>query len=205
MKQLKLEVTKRYIKGSRNVARLRKQHKIPAVIYGPSGSQALCIDEKKLKLIIRKSTGSASLVEITDETGKKYLSILQSVQRNSVTNSFIHIDFLEIFENQLITVSVPIRLKGESIGVKNQGGLLEFNTHNLSIKCLPKDLPGYIEIDISNLNIGENIHVRDIPLIKGISYINDFDTVIASCSELSSTKSAEMSTRTDEETVESKK
>ena len=182
MSENTLTVENREGKGRGVARRLRKSGRIPAVIYGPSGSRSLSIKESEFRQLMRKLRGSAAIIDIADGKGSKMKSILQEVLRDPVTDEFVHVDLREVSADQAITVSIPLHIIGESTGVKNENGVLDVILHDIEIKCLPKDLPESIELDISALEIGQGIHISDLKQIKGVTFQGDPVTVIVTCS-----------------------
>jgi large subunit ribosomal protein L25 len=183
MKQIKLNVQAREGKGRGAARRLRASGKVPAVVYGKYNAPvAIVIEKPEVTRLLKETAGAASLVELTQD-GKATLSIVQEVQRNPMTEQIIHIDFHEVSAKEEMHTHVKIHLIGEAFGVKNQNGLLDFVSHQVDIRCLPKDLPEFIEVDISNLKVGESLHVKELPQLSGVTYDADPDHVIASCTE----------------------
>lgn len=183
MKQLKLSALPRAQKGRGPARRLRKAGKIPSIVYGKSGSKPLEIKERDFRALMRLVGSAAALIQLECPDEQPILTVLQAVQRNPLTDQFEHLDFHEISMAEEMTITLPVRLTGEAHGVKNERGILEFVKHHLEIRCLPKHLPEYIEVDVSNLRVGGAIHVRDIPLIEHVTYRADADAVIAMCAE----------------------
>ena len=181
MSENTLTVENREGRGRGVARRLRKSGRIPAVIYGPSGSRSLSINEREFRLLMRKLHGKASILDIADEKGVKMKSILQHVLRDPVTDEFVHVDLLEVSEDQAITVSVQLNITGESIGVKNENGILDIVLHEIEVKCLPKDLPTSIEFDISDLAVGQRIHISDLKAIECVTFMGDPVGVIVTC------------------------
>jgi len=143
---------------------------VPAVIYGGKlKSQALQVLERDINAMLSHASGENILVELEisgEKTGRT--ALLQEVQHSPVRGDVVHVDFHAISMDEKIEASVPLEPLGISIGVKNAGGLLEQNIRSLTIECLPKDLPDRITVDVSALNIGDAIHVRDIKLPGGV-------------------------------------
>lgn len=182
-KQKQLKVQKRQQTGSAAVRRLRKSGVIPGVIYGKSGTESIQVNEPEFRILMRSIAGSAALVEVSDDAGFRHLSVIENIQRDPVTDNFLHVDFHEIATNELMTVTAPIHLKGESEGVKSENGVLEFLMHHIDIKCLPKDLPDYVIVDISGLKLNEALHLKDLPKLEGVTYIGDPEQLIVAVSE----------------------
>lgn len=183
MKQLKLSVSHRDVLGSSACKRLRKAGQIPAVIYGKSGVDHLTVDEKVLRKLMRATGGSATLIEVTSDKGIAKLSVIEKLHREPTTGAFLHVDFHEVLANEEMHATLPVHTEGESIGAKQENGVLEVVLHHVEVKCLPKNLPEYITIDISDLHVGQSIHLKSIPPMTGVTVLGDPETVIVSCSE----------------------
>lgn len=183
MKRLTLAVLKREETGKGPSKRLRKKGFIPAVVYGKSGVEHLKVSLDSFRNLVREKGDRAALIELSIDNNSKLLSLLQETKRNFQTDRFEHIDFKEISENEEMYTTLPIHLKGESFGVKNEGGVIEFTTHSIEVQCLPKDLPDAIEVDISELKVGQSIHVKGLPQIKGVRYTQK-DLVVVSCTKV---------------------
>lgn len=181
MKQLKLAVTKREKTGTSEAKRNRASGNIPAIIYGKSGNQSVIVNDKDLRLMLREAHGSAALIQVTDNDNTQKLCIIQEMNRHPLTDKFLHIDFHELSQDKPMTTHIPVHTTGEPVGVVKDGGVFELNTHQIDIKCLPKDLPEEILLDISALNIGDAIHLRDVKPIQGVTFLGEPDMTLASC------------------------
>lgn len=182
MKQVKLEVKPRSETGRGPAKRLRAAGMVPGVIYGDSGTHAIAVEEPTLRKLMRAVSGTAALIEVEGLDGKKILSVIQELKCDPCKDTFIHIDLHEVAAGKPMHATVPVHLEGEAIGVTDEGGILEHPHMHLSIKCLPKDLPEFIAVDISSLKIGEAIHIRDLAKTTGVTFDESPDTVIAACS-----------------------
>lgn len=181
MKQLELKVELREKKGRGACEFLRRQKRVPAILYGPTKNMTLSVEEKELISLMRQSHGGAVLVKLT--RGKEsYLSLLREVQRDSLKDHFIHVDFQEVLEDKELYVSIPVHFTGESVGVKNEGGLLVVAKNSVQVACLPKNLPEFIEVSVANLSLGQSIHVADLPVLQGVRYADNKDIALISCS-----------------------
>ena len=181
MKLLKLLVHQRQQLGSNRVQRIRKSGIIPSVIYGQSGCYHITIKNYDFINLMKSAGGSAFLIDIKDNQGKSYLAILKHIQRDAMTDKVIHIDFHEISSDKEIITQLSIKLIGESIGVKSGNGILDIVTHILNVRCLPKDLPEFITVDVTNLQLGESLHLKDLTKIQGVYFLNNPDIVIVTC------------------------
>jgi len=145
---------------------LRREGKIPAVLYGP-GSETLSLSLllSDFEQIIKKNRSSQVLLNLVIQNGDSYTkhAIVKEVQSEPVTNNLRHIDFYEIAMDRKIMVKVPVVTTGKSIGVE-LGGTLQMVRRELEVLCLPMEIPEAIEIDVTEFDIGDSLHVKDIPL-----------------------------------------
>jgi len=170
-KQVKLKAEPRPDVGRSAVRKLRARGFIPAVIYGGNDKpQPLQVSARDINAMMSQASGENVLVEL--EIGGEAQSrtaLVQEVQHSPVRGEIRHVDFHAISMDQMIQAEVPLEPVGTSVGVKTFGGLLEQSLRALAIECLPADLPDRITVDISHLNIGDAIHVRDIQLPPGVT------------------------------------
>lgn len=164
MLQYDLPVEKRE-KGKHILTLLRKNNKIPCVAYGHKEENRLfSVDEVELNKMFHAIGREKSLINI--KMGKdNFLAIIKEIFRSPRTNKILHIDFQIIHKSEKLKLSVPIILKGSAKGVK-EGGIVEHLLRDLEIKCLPADIPSHVEVDVSELGIGDSIHVKDIKAEK---------------------------------------
>src|SRR6266581_308308 len=170
-KQVKLKVEPRTATGRSAARRLKARGIVPAVVYGgKEKSQPLQVSARDINAMLSHAAGENILVEleIAGEESTR-TALLQEVQHSPVRGDIVHVDFHAISMDEAIEADVPLEPIGVANGVKNFGGLLEQNLRALSIECLPRDLPDRITVDISALNVGDSIHVRDIPLPSGVT------------------------------------
>lgn len=180
MKKVKLVAEGRSEIGTCACKRLRKSGMIPAVIYGSNGEENLKISKHEFRRFTREVGDRACIVELI-YSDKSKLAMIKATQRNALSDGFDHVDFREVLADEPINTSLPIHLVGESAGVK-LGGMLEVILHNVEVECLPENLPEFIEIDVSNLNVGEAVHIKSLPCAKGVRYLQPKDTVVVACS-----------------------
>jgi large subunit ribosomal protein L25 len=165
-KQVKLKAEPRPDVGRSAVRKIRARGLIPAVIYGGNDKpQPLQVAARDINAMMSQASGENVLVEleIAGETPSR-TALVQEVQHSPVEGDIRHVDFHAISMDQMIEVEVPLEPIGTAVGVKTFGGLLEQSLRTLPIECLPGDLPDRITVDVSQLNIGDAIHVRDIQL-----------------------------------------
>ena len=183
--QLKLSVTPRVQTGRSSSRRMRKANQVPAILYGKhTPPETLAIDGPEFSRLIKVIAGSAALVELErKDKPEKALSFLQEIQRDPMTDKYLHVDFREVKADEKFEIRVKLHLAGESFGVKNQSGVLETPTYTLRIRCLPKDLPPFIEVDVTALKVGETIHVGEIKAMPGVEFLDDKSQPVVSCVE----------------------
>ena len=183
--QLILNVTPRTQTGRSASRRVRKANAIPAILYGKHTSpEKLSVDTPEFVRLLKVVSGRAVLIEL-QQAGKaeKALSFLQEIQRDPITDKYLHLDLQEVKANEKFEIRVPVIATGESFGVKNQSGVLEMNAHLLRIRCLPKDLPESINVDVTELKVGETIKVSGLKPIAGVEFLDSKGQPIVSCVE----------------------
>ena len=172
--QLTLNVTPRTQTGRSASRRVRKANAIPAILYGKHTSpEKLSVDTPEFVRLLKVVSGRAVLIQL-QQAGKaeKALSFLQEIQRDPITDKYLHLDLQEVKANELFEIRVPVVTAGESFGVKNQNGVLEMNAHVLRVRCLPKDLPEVINVDVTELKVGETIKVSELKAIAGVEFLD---------------------------------
>ncbi|MFH0838805.1 MAG: 50S ribosomal protein L25 [Candidatus Omnitrophota bacterium] len=183
MEQVNLEVESREEKGKQAVKKLRQTSLIPAVVY-KKGEEAVAIkvNKKAFSNAIHTQAGENVIITLNFKSEKKVKDktvIIKEIQVNPLTDDIIHADFNQISLTEKIVVSVPIVSKGESIGVK-EDGVLAHVLRDLEIECLPTQIPQSIEADVTNLKIGDLLHVKDLVVPSGIRVVTDPEAVIFS-------------------------
>jgi large subunit ribosomal protein L25 len=169
-KQVKLKAEPRSATGRSAARKLKARGIVPAVIYGSKQKpQPLQVAVRDINVMLSHASGENILVELEIAGEKDNRSALvQEIQHSPVGGDILHVDFHAISMDEAIQADVPLESVGIANGVKNFGGLLEQSLRSLAIECLPRDLPDKITVDISALNIGDAIHVRDIQLPQGV-------------------------------------
>lgn len=180
MKQYKLNVKTRDGIGRGPARRLRAAGAIPGVIYGKNESKPVTLDAVEFRMMMRAKGTSAALVEITIDGTNTILSVIKDFQRNAVSQKIVHVDILEVDPNAQMTATIPVRIKGDCVGVLTENGILE-TAHEIIIRCLPKDLPECIEVDVTDLHAGHTIHIDALPAIPGVTFPSNQNSVVASC------------------------
>lgn len=170
-KQVKLSATRRTGTGRSAVRKIKAQGAVPAIIYGgKTKAEPLQVSKRDISVMLSHASGENILVELEidgEQTGR--LALVQEVQHAPIGGDILHVDFHAISMDEMIEADVPLVPTGIAEGVKTFGGLLDQNIRSLAIECLPRDLPDLISVDVSALNIGDSIHVREIPLPQGVT------------------------------------
>ena len=154
--------------------RLRRDGKVPAILYGGhSDARSLSLSHQKLLILLDQERFYSTILslKVGDETQP---AILKDVQRHPFKNAILHIDFHRVEDNEKIRISIPLHFKGEAVspGVKTQGGIVSHMRTQVEVTCLPKDLPEFIEVDLSNLSLNESIHLSQLPLPAGVQLVD---------------------------------
>jgi large subunit ribosomal protein L25 len=170
--------------GRNAIKKVRKQGLIPGVIYGVGHEPInLEVNGRQLSTVLAHSSSENILLEleiVDGENKRNSLAMIQEVQHHPLQRRILHVDFHAVSATEKITAEVPIETTGEPVGVKTGGGLLEHVLRDLEVECLPGDLPERIQVDVTNLDVNQSIHVKDLQLPAGVEAITDGDlTVVA--------------------------
>ena len=166
--------------GTKNEARrVRREGKIPAVVYGAGkDSLSITVDPRVVTRILNSETGHNTIFDLTLD-GEKTKAMIVDWQYEPIKGRLLHIDLKRIALDKVLTVSVPIELTGEAEGVKTQGGILEQMLREVEIECLPADIPSHIDVDISQLTFGKVLRVSDLPHSDKIKFLTDENQPVA--------------------------
>ncbi|MFP4365314.1 MAG: 50S ribosomal protein L25/general stress protein Ctc [Spirochaetia bacterium] len=177
MQQKTLSADARKAEKKSAAKRLRREGKIPAIIYGHHDPVAIAVDASEFD---RKFHTISENTIIKISVGKENYDVLvKDYQEDLIKNRILHLDFFEIERGKALKTHVPIHLEGMPVGTK-EGGILETLLHEMEVECLPKDLPEVINLDISELQIGDSIHVEDVNPPEGVKYLNYPEQTICS-------------------------
>jgi large subunit ribosomal protein L25 len=177
--QATLEAVKRESRGKNEARRLRAAGKIPAVLYGGSGeSIALSVTPKDLSRILHSDTGENTIIELHVQGGETTRVLVKDYLLNPIDHAMLHADFYRVSLDKPITVTVTIVIKGEPKGVKLQGGVLDLPHREVEIESLPLEIPESLEVDVSELMIGQGVHLRDLAEGQKWKPISDPDTLL---------------------------
>src|SRR5687768_15485700 len=178
-----LDAVKREGRGKNEANRLRASGQIPAVVYGskkegkPPEGVALAVDPKAVLRILHSDSGANTLINLKLD-GLEARVMVREYQLDPITHHLLHADFYQLAMDKAIVVTVPVVVKGEPKGVKQQGGLLDFVTRDIEVECLPTDIPESITIDVSELMLHESIRVRDLPVDPKWKAISEGETML---------------------------
>jgi large subunit ribosomal protein L25 len=181
MQHVSLAAQSRTNTGKGAARSLRREGKVPAVIYGHAlAARPLAVDHRALGKLLEAIGGEAALLDVTIDNEAPITALVREVQRNPVRRTdVIHLDLYAVVENEPIEVEIPVHIVGTAEGVRNQGGVLDHHLHRILLKVLPREIPDHIEIDVTNLTLGHAIHISDITVAKG-EIMNDASVSIVS-------------------------
>lgn len=181
--ELTLEVSRREGTGKEIAKKLRRDGKVPAIVYGGHREPvSIVVEAKAVSDLIRKSEHGIRSVFLLKMAGsdQQRHAMIKDVQLNPMDRSMKHIDFIRVIMDETVKVSIPIHIIGTAPGVKVEGGILDFQARELHVECLPGSIPDTIDVDVSNLHTHEYIRVSDLSLPEGVKILDDMDRVIVS-------------------------
>jgi large subunit ribosomal protein L25 len=178
MNEIVLEAEPRTLTTKGAVKALRQKGKIPAVAYGDKETPlAVALDEKAILAILHSKGGRNALINLK-VGGGSHPVIIKEIQRHPITRALWHVDFHRISLKKKIETRVPVRVKGEAPGVKVGGGVLEHLVREVRVRCLPTEIPAFIEADISNLQLNQGVRAKELQPPKGVEVLMDAESVI---------------------------
>jgi large subunit ribosomal protein L25 len=183
MKTIQIPVTKRELMSKNELNRFRSKGNIPAVLYGRhlEKNLSVSIDYNNFNKIL-KTHGRVILLDFKSED--KELSgrttMIKEIQKDCLTDNILHVDLIEVKQDEKLSVNIKLNFIGTPIGVKEKGGVLDLLRRNINISCLPSKIPQQIDIDLSQLDLGEALHISDLKIPEGIEVLDASDISIAS-------------------------
>jgi large subunit ribosomal protein L25 len=161
--------------GKGKAKALRRENRVPAVLYGPETDPVLLsITAKDLDQVMKNSSAGQLILNLVVQNGESYTktTMVKELQVHPVSRNFLHVDFYEVSMDRKLKVKVPVVIKGKAKGVE-VGGMLQILRHELEVLCLPLEVPESIEVDVTDLDMGDSIHIRDISLDSDIEFSED--------------------------------
>lgn len=183
MKSVSLKAFPRSQTRRGKIKQLRANGRVPATIYGREiKPQNLEVNSREFGDLIQHHVSENLLVDLSIENDSraKRLALVQEIQHHPIDGKVLHVDFHEISESEKVTVMVPVETSGEAVGVKTSGGVLEHVLFKLKVRCLPKDLPEQIIVDVTNLELNKTIHISDIKAPEGVEILGDKNIPVVS-------------------------
>ncbi len=177
-----IEISLRDGKGSSLNRRLRKEGLIPSIVYhkGEVSLNASVVYKDFYRIASQSTSSQVFLLKSNDQRFDGKTCLVKEIQKDFLKNKVLHVDFQTLKDDEQITVRVPIHVKGEATGVKNEGGILTVLMHDLGVTCLPRQIPKDLIINVAELKLGESIHASDIELPSGVSLDDDAHETIVS-------------------------
>jgi len=173
-----VKTEKRQGLGTNASRRLRAQGFVPAVLYGESmESTPLVLSKKDIVQIMRLETGENTIFKVAVDA-ESYDAMIKDLQVNPATDELLHVDLIRISMDKPIRVAVPVVHRGEPVGVKTEGGFVDFVTREIEIECLPREIPESLEIDIAELHINQSFKVQGMAIPAGVKVLTDPNTVL---------------------------
>jgi large subunit ribosomal protein L25 len=169
--------------GKGGARRLRRDGKVPAVVYGRGETpRSLSVSAHELKRLLATVSVENTIIDLQVEGHAPAQALIREVQYHPARPEVLHVDFFHVHAGETIHVDVPLRLHGAPLGVRDFGGVLDQVLYSLQVECLPGDIPESLDIDVENMGPGASLHVRDVDA-KGITILNDGDLVICSVTQ----------------------
>jgi large subunit ribosomal protein L25 len=167
-------------RGKNEARRLRKSGSIPAIVYGASKAPAaVAVDPKQIFRILKSDSGHNTIFDL-ELDGEKTKAMIVDWQTEPIKGALLHIDLKRIAMDKKLVVTVPVVLKGEAVGVKTQGGIMEQVLREVEIECLPADIPAHIDVDVTHLEFGQVMRVSDLPHGEGkLKFLTNEDQPVA--------------------------
>lgn len=172
-----LTTEKRTERGSGPAGRLRREGKVPAIVYGlGTESLSVSVPARDLAHILTADTGANTLITLKVD-GDSVLALARQIQRDPVRGSLEHVDFIRVRRDVAVTAEVPLHLMGEAAGAR-EGGVVDQQVFSVTVEAKPEDIPAALELDVSTLEIGDQRHVSDLDKPRGVTIMNDPEELV---------------------------
>jgi large subunit ribosomal protein L25 len=173
-----LSATLRSESGKGAARALRRAGSVPAVIYGHKRApMSLSVSTRDLERLLERVSAETTVVELSID-GKVSRTLIREIQKHPFKKQLVHVDFQELVAGEMITVNVPLILVGVSIGVRSFAGILDQTMRELEVEVDPSAIPNHIDVDVTALNVGDSVHVRDLKLPAGVKVLTDADASV---------------------------
>ena len=180
MSQVNLRATAGRSSGSRESRRIRRQGLVPAIVYGKDLDPIpVSVDAHDLHLALHTESGSNAIISLEVDGGQTLTTMARVIERHPFRNEYRHVDFVTVDLTQTVVAEVPIHFEGTPVGVK-EGGVFSPSRTHVNVEVLPTEIPGSIELDVSEVEVGGALRVEDLPELEGVVYVEDPETVIMS-------------------------
>jgi large subunit ribosomal protein L25 len=186
MAELSLEVVRRETTGKGVARRLRADGKVPAVVYGGHREAVpIVVDRKTVSDLIHKSQHGMRSIFLLKMSGtdQQRHAMIKDLQIDPISRKVTHIDFVRVVMDEVIKVTIPVRVNGTALGVK-EGGVLDFQVRELHVECLPNAIPDSIDVDVSNLGTHDYVRVSDLALPQGVKVLDDPERVVVGVTQI---------------------
>ncbi|MDW7649792.1 MAG: 50S ribosomal protein L25/general stress protein Ctc [Bacillota bacterium] len=178
MERIQVQAAPRETASKGHLKSLRAEGMVPATVYGQKdAAKSVSVDAKDITAVVQSATGLNTLIDLAVEGNKETVIIKQLERDILLADRFTHIDFLRISLKDKLEVQVPVILTGEAAGVK-EGGILQQSLREVSLKCLPTDIPEHLELDVTNLGVGESLSVAELAVPEGSEFISEPDETV---------------------------
>lgn len=197
---LSLTAEERQPRGTRAAQRIRAQGRIPAIVYGRTKALPISIDAKEFAHLFTHVSENV-LIDLTLPRGTRHV-IVKDYSTNVLTGEMVHLDFLEVRKGKMLRTHTPVVPVGISTGVRS-GGVFEQPAHEIEIECIPQNLPQKIEMDITDLQVGDSFHVSDLLLPQGVTVLSNPEMVLCHVAAVRITPTEEDVAEPDSEDIDS--
>lgn len=181
MAEVTLEVTRRERTGKEVARKLRQEGKVPAVVYGGHREPvAIAVDRKAISELVQKSEHGVRSIFLLKMAGtdQQRHAMIKDITIDPISRRMTHVDFVRVVMDEKVRVTIPVHLNGTAIGVKQGGGIIDFQVRELHIECLPNAIPDSIEVDVTPLNGHDYYRISDLKLPEGVKVLDDSDRVV---------------------------